>query len=266
VVGFGTGITAGSLLLHPEIERVVICEIEPLMLEAGGQFFAAENYGVVDDPRVEVIYDDARHFIATTEEEFDIITSDPFDPWMDGAAILYSVEYYELAKKHLRAGGIAAQWVQLYEIDEPSIKSMLASFMRVFPLGTVWSTHIPRNGGSDLMMIGSADAVKIDVNQLAARIERNPRLAQSLEDVDLGYFITLLATYFTRGPDLEEWLEDAQINRERSLRLQYFAGFSVETYELREIYRAMVPYRQYPEDILIAPQEIRQRVEARWRQ
>jgi len=266
VVGFGTGITAGSLLLHPEIERVVICEIEPLMLKAGGQFFAAENYGVVDDPRVEVIYDDARHFIATTEEEFDIITSDPFDPWMDGAAILYSVEYYELAKKHLRAGGIAAQWVQLYEIDEPSIKSMLASFMRVFPLGTVWSTHIPRNGGSDLMMLGSADAVEIDVNQLAARIERNPRLAQSLEDVDLGYFITLLATYFTRGSDLEEWLEDAQINRERSLRLQYFAGFSVETYELREIYRAMVPYRQYPEDILIAPREIRQRVEARWRQ
>lgn len=115
-------------------------------------------------------------------------------------------------------------------------------------------------------MIGSADAMEIDVNQLAARIERNPRLAQSLEDVDLGYFITLLATYFARGPDLEEWLEDAQINRERSLRLQYFAGFSVETYELREIYRAMVPYRQYPEDILIAPPEIRQRVEARWRQ
>jgi spermidine synthase len=266
VVGFGTGITAGSLLLHPEIERVVICEIEPLMLEAGGQFFASENYDVVDDPRVEVIYDDARHFIATTEEEFDIITSDPFDPWMDGAAVLYSVEYYELAKKHLRAGGIAAQWVQLYEIDELSIKSMLASFMRVFPLGTVWSTHIPRNGGSDLMMVGSADAMEIDVKQLAARIERNPRLAQSLEDVDLGYFITLLSTYFARGPDLEEWLEDAQINRERSLRLQYFAGFSVETYELREIYRAMVPYRQYPKDILIAPPEIRQRVEARWRQ
>lgn len=265
VVGFGAGVTAGALLLHPEIERIVICEIEPLMLEVGGHFFASENYNVVNDPRVEVIFDDARHFIATTDEKFDIITSDPLDPWMDGAAVLYTVEYYELAKAHLREGGIAAQWAPLYETDEPSIKSMLASFMHVFPQGTVWSTHIPRNGGFDLMMVGgSAEAMKIDVDQLASRIERNPRLAQSLSDVDLGYLITLLATYFGRGPDLQEWLEDAQINRERSLRLQYFAGFSVETYELLEIYRMMVPYRQYPEDVLIASPEIRARVEARW--
>jgi spermidine synthase len=266
VVGFGAGVTAGALLLHPEIERVVICEIEPLMLEVGGKFFASENYDVVDDPRVEVIYDDARHFIATTEEKFDIITSDPFDPWMDGAAVLYTVEYYELAKTHLRAGGIAAQWVPLYETDQPSIKSVLASFMQVFPLGTVWSTHIPRNGGFDLMTVGSVEAMEIDVDQFASRIERNPRLAQSLRDVDLGYLITLLATYFARGPDLEEWLEDAEINRDRSLRLQYFAGFSVETYKLPEIYRLMAPYRHYPEDLLIASPEIRQRVEARWSQ
>ena len=264
VVGFGAGVTAGSLLLHPEIERVVICEIEPLMPEVGGKYFASANYDVVDDPRVEVIYDDARHYIATTEEKFDIITSDPLDPWMDGASVLYTVEHYDLVKAHLRAGGIAAQWVPLYETDEPSMKSMLASFMRVFPLGTVWSTHIPRNGGFDLMMAGSPDAMKVDVDQMAARIEQNPRIAQSLADVDLGYLITLLATYFARGPDLEEWLEDAQINRDRSLRLQYFAGFSVETYELLEIYRMMVPYRRYPEDLLITSPRIREQVEALW--
>ena len=116
------------------------------------------------------------------------------------------------------------------------------------------------------MMVGSVDAMKVDVDRLASRIERNPRVAQSLRDVDLGYLITLLATYFTRGPDLEEWLEDAQINRERSLRLQYFAGFSVETYELLEIYRLMVPYRRYPKDLLVGSPEIRKRVEARWSQ
>ena len=266
VVGFGAGVTAGSLVVHPEIERIVICEIEPLVPKVAGEHFAAANYNVLDDPRVEVIYDDARHFLATTREQFDIITSDPLDPWMDGAAVLFSVEYYELAKKRLREGGIVAQWVPLYETDEPSAKSTIASFLQVFPEGTVWSSHIPRNGGNDLVMIGQVGAMKIDVDRLASRIEQNPWLAQSLADVDLGYLITLLATYFGRGPDLAEWLEGAQINHERSLRLQYLAGLSHERYEELEIYRSMARYRRYPEDLFIAPPGIREQVQARWSQ
>ena len=98
VIGFGAGVSAGSFVVHPEIERIVICDFEPLMPKIGGKYFAAENYNVVDDPRVEVVLDDARHFIATTREQFDIITSDPLDPWMDGAAVLYTVEFYEFAR------------------------------------------------------------------------------------------------------------------------------------------------------------------------
>jgi spermidine synthase len=101
VVGFGAGITAGSFVLYPEIERIVICEIEPIVLEAAREHFAAQNHGVLDDPRVEVIYDDARHFIATTREKFDIITSDPIPPWMDGVGALYTAEYHELVKRRL---------------------------------------------------------------------------------------------------------------------------------------------------------------------
>jgi spermidine synthase len=266
VVGFGAGVTAGSLVVHPEIERIVICEIEPLVPKAAGEHFASANYDVINDPRVEIIYDDARHFLATTQERFDIVTSDPIDPWMDGAAVLYSVEYYELAKKLLREGGIVSQWLPLYESDEPSAKSELASFLQVFPEGTVWSSHIPRNGGTDLVMIGQVGPLKIDVDRVASRIARNPRLAQSLADVDLDYLVTLLAAYFGRKADLAEWLEGAQINHERSLRLQYLAGFSVERYEELEIYRSMAAYRRYPADIFIAPPGIGERVRARWSQ
>jgi spermidine synthase len=264
VVGFGAGVTAGSLVVHPEIERIVICEIEPLVPKAAKEYFGQANYNVLDDPRVEVIYDDARHFIATTNEQFDIITSDPIDPWMDGAAVLYSVEYYELAKERLRPGGIVAQWLPLYETDEASAKSELASFLQAFPEGTAWSSHIPRNGGTDLVMIGQVGPMKIDVEQLASRIEENPRLAQSLADVDLDYLITLLAAYFGRERDLAEWLEDAEINHEQSLRLQYLAGFSAARYEELEIYRSMAAYRRYPADLFIGPPGIRARVEARW--
>ncbi|HXV37776.1 MAG TPA: fused MFS/spermidine synthase, partial [Myxococcota bacterium] len=266
VVGFGAGVTAGSLVVHPGIERIVICEIEPLVPKAAGKLLAEANYGVLDDPRVELVIDDARHYIATTREQFDIITSDPVDPWMDGAAVLFSVEYYELARQRLRPGGIVAQWLPLYGTDIPSVKSALASFFETFPDGTVWSSHIPRNAGSDLVMLAKDGKLEIDVDRLAARIAGNPRLAQSLDEVDFGYLVTLLAAYLGRGPDLADWLRDAQINHERSLRLQYLVGLSFERFPHLEVYREMARYRRYPESLLIASPDIRERVEARWRQ
>jgi spermidine synthase len=88
IVGMGAGVTAGSFVRYPEVERIVVCEIEPIVLEASNQFLDV-NHAVLSDPRTEVIYDDARHFLATTDEQFDIITSDPIHPWVRGAASLY---------------------------------------------------------------------------------------------------------------------------------------------------------------------------------
>jgi len=264
VVGFGAGVTAGSLVLYPEIERIVICEIEPLVVDVASEYFASANYRVLEDPRVEVIYDDARHYIATTREKFDIVTSDPIHPWMDGAAALFSVEYYELAKRRLNPGGVVAQWVPLYETDEASVKSEIASFMEAFPDGILWSSHIPRNDGNDLLMVGQVGPIKIDVGRLAARIDANPRVAQSLAEVDLGYLVTLLAAYIGRGPELGAWLEGAEINREHSLRLQYLAGMAVGGHVTQQIYGSIARYRRYPEEIFLAPREIRDRVLSRW--
>ncbi len=94
VVGCGAGVTAGSFLYHPGIEKIVICEIEPLIPKTAGKYFGEYNHHVYDDPRVEVVYDDARHYILTTKEKFDIITADPIHPWVKGAAALYTEEYF----------------------------------------------------------------------------------------------------------------------------------------------------------------------------
>ena len=105
--------TSGPYLfvVHPSVERIVICEIEPLIPAHVGPLFHQQNHGVLDDPRVEVVYDDARHYILTTDEKFDIITSDPIHPWVRGAASLYTKEYFELVKSHLNPGGVVTQWV-----------------------------------------------------------------------------------------------------------------------------------------------------------
>jgi spermidine synthase len=101
VVGLGGGITAGTLSLYPEVKRIVICEIEPRVVGAAKQF-APENYSVLSDPRVEIVFDDARHFLATTREKFDVITSDPIHPWVRGNSILFSREYYNIVKNRLK--------------------------------------------------------------------------------------------------------------------------------------------------------------------
>ena len=100
VVGCG-GVTAGSFTLDPQVQQITICEIEPLVIHHIAGFFTDANYSVLTDPHVRVINDDARHFVLTTHEKFDIITSDPIHPWVKGAATLYTREYFQMCKDHL---------------------------------------------------------------------------------------------------------------------------------------------------------------------
>jgi spermidine synthase len=252
VVGFGAGITAGSFVLYPEIERIVICEIEPIVFDGARAHFAAENHGVLDDPRVEVIRDDARHFIASTREKFDIVTSDPIHPWMDGLGALYTAEYHELVKRRLNPGGFAVQWAPLYETDEASAKSQIGTFLHTFPEGTLWSSVTP-GAGYDIVLLGQIDPLHVDTEALDARLRENPRLEASLAEVYLSSAIELLATYAGRGRELEGWLKDAQINRDLNMRLQYLAGLSFDLSQEQEIYETLAGYRSYPEDMIGAP-------------
>ncbi len=112
VVGFGAGVTAGTFVLHPTIDKIAICELESLVPPAADKYFREENYSVKDDRRTTIRYDDARHFILTSKEKFDIITSDPIHPWVKGTSSLYSKQYFELVKRHLLPGGIVTQWVR----------------------------------------------------------------------------------------------------------------------------------------------------------
>ena len=153
VVGFGAGVTAGSFTLYPEIQRIVVCEMERLVPPIATIFFRSENYDVFDNARARIIYDDARHYILTAPERFDIITSDPIHPWVKGSATLYSKEYFELVKKHLNPGGVVTQWVPPYESDLDTVKSEIATFFAVFPNGTIWANE-NGGGGYDIVMFG----------------------------------------------------------------------------------------------------------------
>jgi len=250
VVGFGAGVTAGSFVLHPGIKRIVICEIEPLIPRMVAPFFTKENYDVVHDPRVEIVYDDARHYILTTKEKFDVITSDPIHPWVKGAASLYTREYFDLVKSHLNPGGVVTQWVPLYQSTEDVIKSEVATFFAVFPYGTIWSNQYANGGGYDVVMLGKPGPLEIDPAALEARLNRpdHATIREALAQVDLGGVDGLMATFAGQARDLRLWLADAQINTDRNLRLEYLAGLANNVYDA-QIYQHMLAYRRFPEEM-----------------
>ena len=255
IVGGGAGVTAGALSIHPEVERIVVCEIEPMVPRSARAYFGAENHHVFDDPRVELILDDARHFLQTTQETFDIITSDPIHPWVRGAATLYSLEYLQLARAHLNPGGVVTQWIPLYETDAASVKSEIATFAQVFPDTTLWNPDMLEEG-YDLVALGRVASAPISQAAIDDRLAASPAVQQSLAAVSLPSAASILSAYAGRGSDLAPWLADAQINRERHLRLQYLAGLAANFDERFAIFQAMLAYRRYPADLFVASAEL----------
>jgi spermidine synthase len=250
VVGCGAGITAGSFVVYPSVEKIVICEIEPLVPRVVAQFFGEENYDVLQDPRTQVIYDDARHYILTTKDTFDVITSDPINPWVKGAATLYTKEYFDLCKRHLNPGGLVTQWVPLYQSQRAVVQSELVTFFDVFPQGTIWSND--ENGaGYDLVLLGQVGAGKIDPGQVLDRLSTRDYqdVRQSLREVGFHSGFSLLATYAGQAVDLQPWLKHAVVNHDRDLRLEYLAGLSLSHYEQERIYSEILMYRKISEGV-----------------
>jgi spermidine synthase len=262
VIGCGAGVTAGAVSIDPAVEHETIAEIEPLVPKVVSTYFAEYNFDVVRNPKVHVRIDDARHFVETTTETFDAITSDPLDPWVKGAAMLYTVEFFEMAKRHLNPGGVVTLFVQLYESNTEAVKSEIGTFLEVFPNGIVFG-NTNEGKGYDLVLLGQNQPTRIDVDAIQAKLQRPEYapMAQSLRQIGMNSAVDLFSTYAGRKPDLEPWLQNASINRDRNLRLQYLAGLGLNLYQADVIYSDMLRnVSKMPEDLFIATDATRQRL------
>jgi spermidine synthase len=250
VIGCGAGVTAGAVSIDPAVERVVIAEIEPLVPRVVSTYFSEHNFAVVTNPKVDVEIDDARHWLLTTGEKFDAITSDPFDPWVKGAATLYTREFFEVMRDHLNPGGVVTVFVQLYESNTEAVKSEVATFFEVFPNGFVMGNT--QDGlGYDLVLVGQVEPTRVDLDALDAKLQQPEYrvVAQSLLEIGVYSAVDLFSRFTATAEHLRPWTSDAQINRDRNLRLQYLAGLGLNLYEQDAIYREMLAFRQYPEQM-----------------
>ncbi len=281
VIACGAGVTAGSFVLYPSVKKIVICDIEPLVPTTVAPMFGKENYHIVDGiaknnphfingKEVKVVYDDGRHFIHTLPEnvKFDVITSDPIDPWVKGSAALNTIEYYEMCKRHLKPGGVMSLWAPLYESSLASAKSMFGTFFKVFPNGILFSND-QQQEGYDAVLLGSVDQRKFDLNALHQMMDERNYLPvkDSLMEVGFGaggmefespnrsVIVDLFATYAAQASILGQWMENAQLNRDKDLRLQYLAGMWFNSYQSTKILQSILMNYKFPENLFQGSEE-----------
>jgi spermidine synthase len=258
VIGCGAGVTAGAVSVDPRVEKLTIAEIEPLVPKTVSTYFSRHNFDVVRNPKTVVHIDDARHFILTANEKFDAITSDPLDPWVKGAAMLYTKEFFDLAKSKLNPGGVMTLFVQLYWSNEEAVKSELATFFESFPNGVVFGNTY-QGGGYDLVLLGQLEPVSIDVADIDARLRRPEyrTVATSLSEIGIGSGIDLFATYAGQPSDLGAYFKDAVVTHDSNLRLQYLAGSGVNLNIGPSIYNGLLMYRKPPTTIFKGTDEFK---------
>ena len=255
VIGCGAGVTAGAVSIDPAVERETIAEIEPLVpqgrlhiLRASTTSTSSQSEGARADRRRAALPDDDQARSSTP------ITSDPLDPWVKGAAMLYTREFFEMVKQHLNPGGVVTLFVQLYESNTEAVKSEIATFFEVFPNGVVWG-NTNKGEGYDLVLLGQvradedrrrrgpaqAAAAGVRADGAVAARDRHELRRRSVLDLRRPQ------------PDLAPWLTDATINRDRNLRLQYLAGMGLNLYQGDVIYSDMLVYaRHFPDELFVA--------------
>jgi predicted membrane-bound spermidine synthase len=198
VIGIGTGLTMHTLLQSLHLERVETVEIEAAMAEAA-RGFAPRNSSAFADPRGAILIDDAKTFFSTRNRRYDILVSEPSNPWVSGVSSLFTREFYQRIRSHLNPGGILVQWFQLYEIDASLLASVMGALGGAFPHYAIYAPS-----DHDLLILASAEPLP---RLAGAAVFEQPTLAQALRTVHVLVPGDLDARYLGSRATLEPLFE-----------------------------------------------------------
>lgn len=202
VICFGSGTTFGTLSQFP-VTMVNNVEIASTVIEAAPNF-KKENRDVLHNPVSRINIDDGRSFLAVTKRKFDVITEEPMHPSLVGVVNLYTKEYYELAKAHLKEDGLISQWIPLYNLSVEDVRLMVKTFQSVFPHTTIWYAN------ADIFMIGSPSKTNIDYERMMRGLTR-PNIKALLTDIDLEDPVEFLTTFVMNEDQVRAYAQSAGI-------------------------------------------------------
>jgi spermidine synthase len=242
VVGLGTGMTTASLLKGSNIASVETIEIEPLMREAA-QLFRPKSAAAFDDPRSRIVIDDARAHLARSTRPYDLIISEPSNPWVSGVSGLFTAEFYERTASRLAPGGHFLQWLQLYEASPEMVGSIIAAFSNHFPEFRVYATN-----AADIVLVGRADGKPVELDPTAVEhagfrgelvqigIDSMEKLAA--HDIGRGSLIRMLLGSYGAPWNSDYYpYVDSRASRDRFLKLASFT--------LQHMHRSPVPVLEF---------------------
>lgn len=251
LIGLASGITLGALTLHPEVGAIDVIELEPTMPTAA-RFFDPWNHGALDDPRVRLVANDGRnHLLVTPPGTYDILVSEPSNPWLTGVSNLFTREFFEMGKARLAPGGIWAQWVQMYGLDLRDLRAVMRTFAEVYPHVRVFSTI----KDADLVLIGSDSPLELSLARAEGLVDQTEALRAEFAQIDVHEGTDLLAhSVFTRDT-LLAFVGDVPLNTDDNLLVEFSAPKSLHVETSTKNFLALLPYAKAPTDAVVTAED-----------
>jgi spermidine synthase len=223
VIGLASGITAGAVSMVDDIKRLDVVELEPATRRAAA-LFSEFNHDVLNDPRLNLVMNDGRnHILLAEEKSYNVIVSEPSNPWISGVSNLFTREFFEVGKSRLKEGGVWAQWVQMYGMGTEDLRSILKTFSDVYPYVAVYTTIIE----SDLVLVGSREPLLLQFEAENPLLTRWPNVTKELAEVGIVDEMSLLATYLMDRDAIVEMVGDVAINTDDNMRVEYSAPMNL---------------------------------------
>jgi spermidine synthase len=215
VIGFGSGMSAGTMLRHPSVESLDILEIERGVIE-GSKYFKLLNDNPFDDPRTRLVLEDGRIHMTYTDKVYDAITSEPSNPWIAGVSNLFTADFYKLVRARLAPDGIFGQWIQLYELSPGTFKTMIASLHEAFPHVVIFLSR-----SADAVVLASGVPIEIPWETLKERFYKED-VYEAFYELKIRNPLELFHFFFAGAGQVDKYIEDAPaINTDDNVWLEH---------------------------------------------
>ena len=219
ILGLGSGVTLGSALTHP-LDQATVLEISREVV-AASNFFQAENHDALNDSRTRLIVGDGRTHLMLAQQQYDVIVSEPSNPWMAGIASLFTREFFAGARDRLTPGGVLCQWAHTYDISRDDLRSIVATFLSAFPHGTMWLV-----GDADVLLLGSTEPLDARIAGIAEAMTR-PGVADDLASVGVTRPFSLTTLFVAQGEALKAWADGAPLQTDDRSLLEFSGPRSI---------------------------------------
>ncbi|MEK6320655.1 MAG: fused MFS/spermidine synthase [Acidobacteriota bacterium] len=221
LIGMGSGVTLGSIEQFP-VKRVTCVELEPAVIEAS-RYFEDVNNHPLDDPRLRMVSNDGRNFIYTTDEKFDVIVSEPSNPWVTGVANLFTLEYFKRGAERLKDDGLFSQWLQIYEMAPEDVRTLIATFRAAFP-----HVYLFRGAEGDLMLLGSKSDRRLDLSVLKSHFDE-PKVRDDLKRIGTTSVADIISRFYLGPAEVTKLSAGARLNTDDNALIEFNAPRRVGT-------------------------------------